>query len=122
MPTPKLKTTEADLREQIRTLCKLYGWLMYFTWNSRNSPSGFPDLVLVNPQQKRVVFAELKGKGKMPTPAQQDWLDCLKACGQEVEVWRPDDINRITWLLQPQEHKWTATPPCAMDGSASGKT
>ena len=104
--TARLQTTEADLREQIRTLCKLYGWLMYFTWNSRNSPSGFPDLVLVNPQQKRVVFAELKTEAGKVTPGQAEWLDALKACGQEVYVWRPDDINeRITWLLQPQEHR-----------------
>ena len=105
MPTPKLQTTEADLREQIRTLCKLYGWLMYFTWNSRNSPSGFPDLVLVNPQQKRVVFAELKTEAGKVTPGQAEWLDALMACGQEVEVWRPQHIHQITWLLQPQDHR-----------------
>ena len=104
--TVRLKTTEADLREQIRTLCKLYGWLMYFTWNSRNSPSGFPDLVLVNPQQKRVVFAELKtDKGRL-TQQQDEWVGALRVCEQsEVHVWRPDDINRITWLLQPQEYR-----------------
>jgi len=105
MPTPKLQTTEADLREQIRTLCKLYGWLMYFTWNSRNSPSGFPDLVLVNPQQKRVVFAELKRQGGRVTDSQTQWQAALIMCDQEVHVWYPDDINRITWLLQPQDHR-----------------
>jgi len=105
MPTPKLQTTEADLREQIRTLCELYGWKMYFTWNSRNSPSGFPDLVLVNPQQKRVIFAELKSEAGKVTSTQAEWLDALLACGQEVEVWRPQQIHQISWLLQPPD-RW----------------
>ena len=103
--TVRLKTTEADLREQIRTLCKLYGWLMYFTWNSRNSPSGFPDLVLVNPQQKRIIFAELKTERGRISIRQFEWLKSLADCGQEAYTWRPDDINRITWLLQPQDHR-----------------
>ena len=101
MPTPKLKTTEADLREQIRTLCKLYGWLMYFTWNSRNSPSGFPDLVLVNPRQGRVIFAELKtDKGRL-TQQQDEWIGALRMCEQsEVHIWRPDDITEIARILK----------------------
>ena len=110
--TARLQTTEADLREQIRTLCKLYGWLMYFTWNSRNSPSGFPDLVLVNPQQKRVVFAELKSEKGQVTDNQTQWQAALIMCDQEVHVWRPDDINRITWLLQPQEHRRKQRAQC----------
>jgi len=113
MPIPKLQTTEADLREQIRTLCELYGWKMYFTWNSKNSPSGFPDLVLAHSDARghspgsrgRLIFAELKQDGKVPTPAQQDWLDCLAACGQECYVWHPDDITEIARLLQPRGNR-----------------
>ena len=105
MPTPKLQTTEADLREQIRTLCELYGWKMYFTWNSRNSPSGFPDLVLAQPDEGRLVYAELKSDNGRLTTTQVEWIEALRACGQEVYIWRPDDITEIARLLQPRGNR-----------------
>ena len=92
--------TEKDLREQIRTLCQLYGWKMYFSWTSIHSPRGFPDLVLANPEQKRVIFAELKSEKGKVTEYQQEWLDTLKACGQTVYVWRPTDIEAIAEILR----------------------
>lgn len=96
----RIVVTEADLREQIRTLCDLFGWKMYFSWTSIHSPRGFPDLVLANLGQRRVIFAELKSeKGKL-TEYQQEWLDTLKACGQTVYVWRPADIEAIAEILR----------------------
>jgi len=64
---------------------------------------GFPDLVLVRPP--RLLFVELKAKGKKPTPEQEDWLQCLRGVsdymGQsgkrtavEVYVWDPSDWQR----------------------------
>ena len=105
MPTPKLQTTEADLREQIRTLCELYGWLMYFTFNSRRSPSGYPDLVLAQPDEGRLVYAELKSDNGKLTASQVEWIEALRACGQEVYIWRPDDITEIARLLQPRGNR-----------------
>ena len=100
--TFKIKVTEKDLREQVRTLCDLFGWKMYFSWTSIHSPRGFPDLVLCNPEQKRVVYAELKSEKGTVTPYQQEWLDTLEACGQEVYLWRPGDIENIARLLRIQ--------------------
>ena len=99
------RTTEADLREQIRTLCELYGWLMYFTWNSRHSPSGFPDLVLAQPEYRRLIYAELKSDEGRLTKHQAEWIEALRACGQAVYVWRPEDITEIARLLQPQGNR-----------------
>ena len=97
-----IRVTEKDLREQVRTLCKLFGWKMYFSWTSIHSPRGFPDLVLANPEQKRVIFAELKSEKGTVTPYQQEWLDELAACGQEVYLWRPGDIEEILELLKQE--------------------
>jgi len=95
-----IPVTERDLREWIRDLCKLFGWKMYFSWTSIHSPRGFPDLVLCNPEQKRVIFAELKtNKGKV-TPYQQEWLDALDGAGAEVYLWRPGDIEGIAEILR----------------------
>jgi len=98
--TDKIVVTEADLREQVRDLCKLFGWKISFTWKSYHSPKGFPDLVLCNPGQHRVVFAELKSeKGKL-TIEQVEWIDALTHCGQEVYLWRPSDFEEIVAILR----------------------
>jgi len=96
----RIPVTEADLREQVRDLCKLFRWKMYFTWRSFHSPAGFPDLVLANPEQKRVIFAELKSEKGQLTEKQKEWLDALAACGQEVYLWKPGDIEGIARLLR----------------------
>jgi hypothetical protein len=96
----RIPVTERDLREQVRDLCALFGYKMYFSWTSIHSPRGFPDLVLANPEQKRVIFAELKSeKGKL-TEYQREWLETLEASGQEVYVWRPGDIEAIVEILR----------------------
>jgi len=95
-----IPVTEKDLREWVRDLCKLFGWKFLFTWTSIHSPKGMLDLFLINAEQKRVIFAELKTeKGKL-TPEQQETFDDLKACGQEVYVWRPGDIEGIAEILR----------------------
>ncbi len=92
--------TEKELREQIRDLCKVLGYHFYFTWTSLHSPRGFPDLVLANPEKRRVIFAELKSdKGKL-SPAQEEWLKTLADCGQECYIWRPADFEEITRILR----------------------
>ena len=98
--TARIVVTERDLREQVRDLCKLFGWAMYFSWTSIHSPQGFPDLVLAHPGKKRIIFAELKSeKGKL-TEYQEQWLDILRQCRQEVYVWRPQDIENIVGILR----------------------
>ena len=87
----RIPVTERDLREQVRDLCKLFGWKMYFSWTSIHSPRGFPDLVLANPEQKRVVYIELKSEKGKPTPRQREWLAVLALADAEALVWAPAD-------------------------------
>jgi hypothetical protein len=101
---------EKDLREQIRSLVKIYGWRMAFTQYSLRSPKGFPDLVLV--RGDRLIFAELKSETGKTTPEQDAWLADLRAVrlgaqqyvsqGRELEVylWRPSEIERIAEILR----------------------
>ena len=42
----KLHLTEAQLQEMVVARSKALGWLVYHTYDSRRSASGFPDLVL----------------------------------------------------------------------------
>jgi hypothetical protein len=98
---------EKDLREQIRSLTKIYGWRMAFTQYSLRSPKGFPDLVLVRPP--RLIFAELKSEIGKTTPEQDQWLEDLRTVRHEqrlsdeaieVYLWRPTDIERIAEILR----------------------
>ena len=100
MRDPTLSMTEKEFREQIRDLCKLFGWKFHFTWLAIHSPKGFPDLVLRNVEQKRIVFAELKTERGIITPSQQEWHDDLIECGQEAYIWRPSDLETIASILQ----------------------
>ena len=74
--------------------------------------TGWVDIVAV--KDRRVVFIELKSaKGKV-TPAQQEWLDALRAAGQEVYVWRPEDWPQMAEILQatkpiPPQGIWAFT-------------
>lgn len=61
---------------------------------------GWPDLVLVRPRDRRVVFAELKSDEGRITPEQERVLGVLETAGATVYVWRPRDSDRITEILR----------------------
>ena len=88
---------------QVRDLARLLGWLDYHTYDSRQCTPGFPDLVLVNRLQKRVIFAELKREKGRIRPAQQEWLDALHEAGQEAYVWRPSEFETVHRILKGEK-------------------
>jgi hypothetical protein len=89
---------ERELLQQVRDLARLLGWRVYHTHDSRRSPEGFPDLVLVRPP--RLLFVELKREGRGPTLAQHGWLEALAAVpGVEVYLWRPGDWELVVATL-----------------------
>jgi len=93
------EVTESQLREQIRDICKLTGWKMYFTFNSMHSPKGMTDLILCRPP--RVIFAELKREDTDLKPDQEAWRDLLTACpGVEWYLWIPSQIEEIVSILR----------------------
>jgi len=87
------RMSETELQNKIIDWATLNGWLHYHTHDSRRSPSGFPDLVLVRAPE--IIYAELKAEGKYATPRQRVWIASLKASGQEVYLWRPRDWPEI---------------------------
>lgn len=95
---------ERDFESQVADLAGLGGWLRYHTYNSRRSPAGFPDDVLVHPQRKLIVFAELKKQDGVVTPEQKKWLRAIDEIAQvsphvHVDVWRPSMSSEIERLL-----------------------
>jgi hypothetical protein len=91
-------TSERDWRAQVVRWAIRGGWLVYFTWRSDHSPSGFPDMVLL--KGGRLVFAELKAEAGRLSKQQEAWLRALEACdGIDVFVWRPHDEERVRSVL-----------------------
>lgn len=87
--------TEEQFLARVTALCDWLHLLWYHTRDSRRSPSGFPDLVIVGPT--RVIYAELKSEKGRTTARQKDWLAGLQAAGQAAHVWRPSDWE---WVQQ----------------------
>jgi hypothetical protein len=84
--------SERDWQAQVLELAALYRWAWYHTHDSRRSPAGFPDLVLV---RDRVIFAELKTDQGRITTDQHRWIGRLEDAGAEVFVWRPKDLDWV---------------------------
>lgn len=82
--------SERELDEGIRAIAEDLGLLRYHTWMAKNSPRGFPDLVLAGPAGH--IFRELKTETGKLTTAQQEWIGRLTAGGADAGVWRPSDL------------------------------
>ena len=81
--------TEKELQQDVTDLAKALNWLVYHTWNSKHSASGYPDLVML--RGARGIAVELKREGKDVTPAQEKWLEAYALAGFWADVWRPRD-------------------------------
>lgn len=91
-----MSLTEKAFQQRVTDLCDWYGLAWYHTHDSRRSPSGFPDLVVVG---TRTVFVELKSeKGRVST-AQREWLQNLNDSGEWTAVWRPSDWEAVKTVL-----------------------
>lgn len=88
---------EKNLQHQVELALATAGWLVYHTYDSRRSNSGFPDIVAV--RGDRLIYRELKSQKGRLEPNQIKWRDALLAAGQDWRLWRPFDwgdgsINR----------------------------
>lgn len=63
---------------------------IYHTWNSRHSPAGFPDLILL--KGKVMIVAELKvDKSSSLSPEQYEWLQAFMLVTKHVYLWYLED-------------------------------
>lgn len=96
--------SEKQLQSTVEQIATAYGWRWYHTYRSDRSPRGFPDLVMVHPSQRRVLWVELKSATGRLSKDQKAWLADLETAGEEAYVWRPADLHAgtITATLQPR--------------------
>jgi VRR-NUC domain len=101
--------SEAVFQAAVIELAKASGWMVYFTKDSRRSPSGFPDLVLApdpsqagaHPQERPLYAVELKTDTGQLSQAQEAWLTALQgSTGVVSAVWRPSQWTEIVEQLR----------------------
>jgi hypothetical protein len=93
-----IQQTERAFQASVIRYAELMGWTCHHHYDSRRSSPGLPDLLLV--RRPRVVWAELKSERGRLTPDQRAWIEELRACGQEVFLWRPSDWEKIERVLR----------------------
>jgi acetyl esterase/lipase len=112
--------TEAEWLRSVGDALDLTGWAWihhrparraqgkWTTPTQGSSAKGFPDIVAVRPP--RVLWLELKTERGRVSPEQTDWLERLRASGQEVHVIRlPRDWHLFTDLTAPEPEQLTLT-------------
>ena len=84
--------TEAALQQAVIECAKTLGWVVRHIRDSRRqNAEGLPDLLLLHPRQRRVLWAELKREKGTMSLEQDLVIDALLECGQMVYLWRPSD-------------------------------
>ena len=105
--------SEAEFQKAVITLAKLHRWKVMHTqpaqvragrWITPNTgDQGFPDLVMVHPA-RGCIFVELKATKGVVSDTQWDWINALQDAGQEVHVWRPKDLDKISARLSGEHN------------------
>lgn len=91
---------ESEFLAAVKSLALTLGWSkFYHTYRSTRSDPGWVDVVIGSQAHGRVVFAELKMPGRLPTDDQTDWLRTLRAAGCQAYLWYPGDWQTITDTL-----------------------
>ena len=90
---------EKDFQRDVVTAAKMLGWTVFSTFRSDHSPKGEPDLRMVHPQKRRIIWAELKSEDGKLTPDQELAIGVICGAGGEVYVWRPSDMDFIIGVL-----------------------
>lgn len=100
------RVPEAQFQHDVVSWARWWGWLVYFTYDSRGSPPGFPDLTLT--RAGRLILAELKSATGELSLDQIRWRSALQAVsGIEYRLWRPADWTSIETDLKPM---WEPAP------------
>ncbi len=114
---PMKSAPEAIFQDQVVRMARGQGWLVFHpapfqvrpgVW--RSDGKGFPDLVLIHPGGRGIIFAELKAEGGKLSEEQVRWGESIVKSGGEYYLWRPKDIQSIALrLTQTYRAYWEAT-------------
>jgi hypothetical protein len=97
-PLAELKENEFDgqLFRGPKALATRLGWQSYHVLHSRGGRPGFPDRVA---WRERTIFVETKTMKGAVSEHQVAMLTSLAKAGNEVFLWRPDDLDEAARVL-----------------------
>ena len=99
VPADPSRWSEAQFQARIIYEAHLAGWWVYHTYDSRKSQPGWPDLHMYHAETGRKLIVECKVNNAYPTFTQKKVHELMKACGDEVLIWRPQNIDYILKTL-----------------------
>ena len=93
--------TEQEFQNEVTSIADKNGWL-WFHHPYEDGPvrSGWPDLVLVHPRRKLLLFRELKREKGPLTREQSEFLYALQAVGADAKTWKPNNWDEIVKVLE----------------------
>ena len=109
---------ESKLQGKITKLCKDRGWPCLSFRQSRKArgfiPSGWADLTILIPLQKRILFIELKSKAGRKTEEQKQMASIFSLAGHpihEIRSWKAfnsliEAENRDVGASKPEKGSW----------------
>ena len=94
----KRNRPEQTFQREVQEFARANEWIDWHVLRSKGMRAGFPDLVLL--REPDCLWVELKApNGKVTTP-QKEMHDMLRACGQTIYVWKPEDWDEIVEVLK----------------------
>lgn len=92
--------SEREFMRQVVQIARLNGFWCWHDFDARKNNPGFPDLVLAHAGRGVLLWRELKRETGKTTDDQERVMAMLRACGQDVAVWRPSDWDQIVAVLE----------------------
>lgn len=94
--------SERQFQAAIVEAARYAGWHCYWTWNSKHSPAGWPDLVLL--KAGKILVYECKTDKGRPTTPQLECISLLTWAGIPARIVRPRDMDVILEELTEADH------------------
>ena len=94
----KRNRPEQTFQREVQEFARANEWIDWHVLRSKGMRAGFPDLVLLRPPE--LIWVELKAPNGKVTTAQKEMHDMLRACGQTIYVWKPEDWDEIVEVLK----------------------
>lgn len=116
-PLPLAEVPESAFKQQVLDLARVYHWRWYFTYRSKRSPAGWPDLQLA---RDRLILVELKREGGKLSAAQASWIHDLIAAKAETYIVRPRDLEALGRVLAHRGDPRLADASAPAYGAARG--
>ena len=91
---------ENVFQNKVREIAKKLEWDVYHVYFSQIvTDAGFPDLIMVQRDSKKMIAVELKAERGKVSDSQLKWLGYFESNNIPTFVWKPSDLSSIPRIL-----------------------